>query len=148
MGPAFFIFFREILEQGETGGSKPQFEVSPRRIYIRKKVPEPTLRLKDIRPEKIEEALEGAVEMVIEGVPYMVVSGPEPTPKMAMERLPPVELEKKIKEVRVELGVTKRAAIEKLEEISAEEIRIAREIKMVLFRDDEEVALIIILAEA
>jgi len=54
------------------GGTKKQFEVMPRRIFIRSKVGEPTLRLADIKPEEVEEILSKATEIVVEGEPYLV----------------------------------------------------------------------------
>jgi len=141
--------YSAILIQGGggTGGSKPQFYVAPRRIWLRKKVGEPTLRLADIRPEAIDEALDQVTEMVIEGEPYLVTGGVEPTPKEAVAMLGKPELDLKLKLVQHELGVTKAKARKALEFRAAKEIQAVREFKMELVKDDEEFILIIIMSE-
>lgn len=131
----------------ETGGSKPQFYVAPRRIWIRRKAGEPTLRLADIEPKVIEEALNEVTEMVVDGEPYLITGGPESTPKEALAMLAEPELEAKLQRVQHELGITKHEAIKALERRAAKEIEATREFKMKLIKDDEEFILIIIMSE-
>jgi hypothetical protein len=141
-----FIVIPPDEEEPDTGGGR--FQVAPRRIYIRSKVGEPTLRLADIKPDEVEEILGKATEVVVEGEPYLVAAGRVPAGKKALEELPPTVLAEKIKAVREELGVTKKQAVKALEQRATKELRAAREFKLSLVREDDELALIIILAEA
>ena len=148
LGP-YGVYLIPVEPGDDTGGagSKAQFHVAPRRIWLRKKVGEPTLRLADIQPQQIEEALDSVTEMVIDGEPYLVTGGPEPTPKEALAMLAKPELEAKLARVKYELGVTKREARKRLEERAAKEIEAAKEFKMELVRDEEEFILIILMSE-
>lgn len=146
---AVYVIPEEEYDTG-AGGAKKQFreyQVVPRRIWLRKKVGEPTIRLADIRPERADEALKGVTEVVIEGEPYLVAVGPEPTPKQALEMLPPHELEAKIEAVKAELGVVRAEAIKALKVRAKKEIKAAKEYKATLVRDDEEFILLLILSE-
>jgi len=129
------------------GGSKPQFYVAPRRIWVRTRAGEPTLRLADIEPKVIEQALESVTEMIIDGEPYLVTGGIEPTSKEALAMIPKLELDLKVRRVQYELGVTKKQAIKALEARAAKEITAAREFRMELVKDEEEFILIIIMSE-
>ena len=147
LGPySAFIVVPPDEDKPGTGGSK--FQVAPRRIYIRSKVGEPTLKLTDIKPEEVEEILEQATEVVVEGEPYLVKAGRIPSGKKALEELPPTVLAEKIAAVREELGVTEKQAVKALQKRATKELRAAREFKLSLVREDDELALIIILAEA
>jgi len=141
-----FIIFPPAPDDELGRGSK--FEVMPRRIFIRSKVGEPTLRLADIRPEEVEEILIKATEVVVEGEPYLVQGGRMPTGEAALKMLPSTELAAKIKAVREELGVTEKQAIKALKKRAVKELRAAKEFKLSLVREDDELALIIIMAEA
>jgi hypothetical protein len=145
LGPYLVFIIRP--EGPETGGSKPQFYVAPRRIWLKRKKEEPLLKLEEIEPQVIEEALEQVTEMRIDEEVYRVTGKPEPTPKQALAMLPKADLEAKLIRVKYELGVTKKEAMKILEERAKKEIEAAREFKMTLVKDDEEFILIIIMSE-
>lgn len=130
-----------LIKYGEEEKRKKHY-VAPRRIYIKPKL-EPSLRLEDIFPEIPE-----VTEVEIEGEPYQVVVGDEPTPKGALEMLPPHELAEKLAAVREDLKATEGEARKYLEAVAEKEIKEAKEIKKSLFIMDEELALLIIFSEA
>lgn len=133
------------------GGSgfigKKKYEVLPRRMFISTKPGEPSLRLKDIEPKKVLEVLAKSTEVTIDNEKYFVTGGPEPTPAAALKMLPPHELEAKLVAVQAELGVTKALARKALKIRAEKEIESAKVFKMQLVKEDEELALIIIMSE-
>lgn len=150
LGP-YLAYVVPVEPEGPTGGgAKKQFEpysVVPRRIWMRTKVGEPTLRLADITREKAEEILQEVTEVVIEGDVYKVSAAKPPSPTMAMKLIPESELAAKIALAKKELGVTKREAEKALRARARKELEAAEQFKLTLVREDEELALIIIMAE-
>lgn len=140
-----------LVPEADYGGSgfvrKEKFEVMPKRIFLTTKVGEPSLRLKDIEPQQIAEVLEKATEVTVEGEKYFVTGGPEPTPTAALKMLPQHELEAKLKAVMKEMVVTRALARKALKARAAKEIEAAKIFKMALVKEDEELALIIIMSE-
>lgn len=136
------------VEEYSAGGYiRKKYEVMPRKIFIKREPGEPSLRLKDIEPKKIIEVMEKVTEITIEGEKYFVTGGPEPTPAAALKMLPPSELVAKLEAVQKELGVTKAKARKALKIRAEKEITAAKIFKMELVREDEELALIIIMSE-
>lgn len=150
LGP-YLAYVVPVEPTGPTGGgAKKQFEpysVVPRRIWLRTKVGEPTLRLAEVTREKAEEILQEVTEVVIEGEVYKVSAAKPPTPSMALKLLPEEVLAAKIALAKKELGITKREVMKALRERAAKEIEAAELFKLSLVREDEELALIIIMAE-
>ncbi len=141
------IFLLPAEEYSAGGYISKKYEVMPRRIFINRKPGEPSLRLKDIEPKLIKQVMEEVTEITIEGEKYFVTGGPEPTPAAALKMLPPEDLDRKIKDVIEELGVTKAEARKALKIRAEKEILSAKQFKMDLVREDEELALIIIMSE-
>jgi hypothetical protein len=124
-----------------------QFEVIPRKIFIKSKPGEPSLRLKDIKPEAIKEVMEKSTEITVDGEKYSVTGGPAPTPAAALKMLLPYELEAKLAAVQKEVGVARGEARKILKARADKEMKAAEAFKMELVREDEELALIIIMSE-
>jgi len=146
LGP-YGVYLVPEEEYSAGGYIRKKYEVMPRKIFIKRSQGEPSLRLKDIEPKKIREVMEKVTEITIEGEKYFVTGGPEPTPAAALKMLPPTELAAKIEAVQLELGVTKEKARKALKIRAAKEMRAADQLKMELVREDEELALIIIMSE-
>jgi hypothetical protein len=134
------------IEIPEIPGVGGRIHVAPRRIYIRKQIGEPLLRARELIPEEVIELPE-VTEVTIEGKPYLVIAGPEPTPHEAVMALPKHELREKIAAVRGALRVTQKQAVKYLEAVAQKEIKEGREMKAAFFANDEDLALIIILSE-
>jgi len=147
LGP-YGVYLVPAEEEFSAGGYiRKKYEVSPRKIFIKQDVGEPSLRLKDIAPKVIKQVMEKVTEITVEGETYFVTGGPEPTPAAALKMLPPTELAAKLKAVQEELGVTKVEARKALKIRAAKEIQAAKIFKMQLVKEDEELALIIIMSE-
>jgi len=130
-----------------SGGSVPQYQIAPRKIFLKIDDQEPSLRLSDITPEQIRETLSEATEVTLDGETYEVSGLPMPTPKQALEMLPPDDLIKKIEAVKRELGVSEKKAVVALKLRAKKELSAAKLIKEKLVEHDEALALIIIFSE-
>jgi len=147
-GYTAYVVPPEEPEEEEHGGRKGDvYQVAPRKIFIKPDLSEPSLRLADIQPKEAKEILSEATEVTIDGDTYDVISGPPITPKQALEMLPPHHLERKIAAVREELGVTKKKAVSALKLRAKKELAAAEVLKAEMVKDDEELALIIIMSE-
>ena len=149
--PTYKLIYQQVTpiaaEIPPVGGGGAKFDVAPRRIYIKPDVGEPALRMIEVELEKAAEILAEPTEIIVEGEPYIVVAAMEPSAREVVAMLPPEELAEKIEHVRKALGVTKAKAMEAIEARAEEELAEVRDLKAQLIREDEELALIIIMSE-
>jgi len=117
-------------DEDNVGGGRKQFQVSPRRIYLKKRVGEPTFGLEDIA--------QPAIVLEIEGQDYELVEGKPPTAKQAIAELPIKEFEEKIERAMVELGISKSKAAKALQKRAAKELRGIKRLQKELSDDDDE----------
>jgi len=144
---SYGVYLLPEEEYSAGGYIRKKYEVMPRKIFIKREPGEPSLRLKDIKSKIIERVMERVTEITVEGEKYFVTGGLEPTPTAALKMLPPTELAAKLKAVQKELGITKVQAKKALKVRAEKEIQAAKIFKMQLVREDEELALIIIMSE-
>jgi len=144
MGPGFFIFFNELFDEGERGGTTKQFEVLPRRVYLKKKPGEPMLRWEDILGE--EKTLTD-IRITDKGKTYKAVDIGAPTVEQAIQLMPTPRLEEKLLEVELKYEVTKKEARQILEQLVEVELIEAEELREELVINDD-LALILIMNEA
>lgn len=126
------------LEPG-VGGGRKQFQVSPKKIWLRKTKPEARVKYEDIFPEEFV--------LEIEGEDYELVEGKPPTAAQAIATLPIKELEEKIERAQKALGVSKSVAKKALQKRAAKELRGLKQLQSELAADDEDFFILLMLAD-
>ncbi len=121
------------------GGTKKQFQVMHKRIWLRKKKEPAKLQIEDVFPEEFI--------LEIEGEEYGLIEGKPPTVKEAIAEFPIKEFEEKIERAMKELGVAKSKARKAMEKRVAKEIRALKDLQKELAADDEDFFVLLMLSE-